>query len=176
MTLNKYLICLCLFSLLAGSCRNSTMTMTPTQESKPLDFSAGPPTVVYKTKHDYKNNVAVTLNVEKTAIVAYPHPRDISKKGNAIKPTALIQGYLLDNQGLNERSVFTRYTFEEYGALTQAPTLAELKASIIDANPFVEICHCGNRNQFTAIQTDLNRLIARKQLPCQLITSVLKPE
>jgi hypothetical protein len=176
MSLNKYLICLCLLPLLAGSCRNSKVSMTPTQEQIPLDFSAGPPTVVYKTKHDYTDKVAVTLNADETEIVAYPHPRDISKRGNAIKPTVLAQGYLLDNQGLNERAAFTRYTFAEYAALTKVPSLTELKASIIDKEPFVEICHCGNRNQFKTIEADLNRLIAQKLVPCQTITTTSKPE
>ncbi|GEO06996.1 hypothetical protein AAE02nite_46600 [Adhaeribacter aerolatus] len=140
--------------------------MATPQALEALDFSAGPPTIVYKTKRDYTNKVAVIFNADKTAIVAYPHPQDIAKKGERVKPTMLAQGYLLDNQGLNENAAFTQYTFEEYAALAKAPTLAELKASIIDKDPFMELCHCGNRNQFRAIEAELNQLIIRKLIPC----------
>ncbi|KAA5543397.1 hypothetical protein [Adhaeribacter rhizoryzae] len=167
----KYLTCLCLLAFMAGSCRNTKPPMTQNQESTQLDFTAGPPTIVYKTKRDYSDKVAVIFNAEKTAIVAYPHPQDIAKKGNRVKPTVLAQGYLLDNQGLNENAAFTQYTFEEYAALAKAPTLAELKASIIDKEPFTELCHCGNRNQFTSLEQDLNQLITRRLVPCQSFTA-----
>ena len=172
----KYLICLCLLAFMAGSCRNIKPNMMQNQEGISLDFTAGPPTIVYKTEYDYSDKVAVILNAEKTEIVAYPHPRDITKRGNEVKPIALVQGYLLDSQGINENSAFTSYTFEQYVALAKVPTLAELKASIIDIEPFTELCHCGKRNQFTAIEKDLNQLIICKLMPCRAFSATTKPE
>jgi hypothetical protein len=158
-----------------GGCRQTKEAMKTnnpeqSQEQTRLDFTAGPPTIVYKTKHDYADKVAVTLNEDKTSITAYPHPVDIAKRGSQVKPTQLASGYLLDNQGINERVAFTSYTFEEYAALKEVPTLAELQAHIIDKDPLLEMCHCGNRNQYSAIETDMNKIITQKLAPCKTLS------
>ncbi|QNF31578.1 hypothetical protein HUW51_02125 [Adhaeribacter swui] len=158
-----------LATLVASSCQSSKPSMTQNAtQATPLDFSAGPPTLVYKTRQDYTNQVAIILTPDKTGIAAYPHPQDIAKKGNRVKPTLLTDGYLLDNQGINQYVAFTSYTFEQYAALPQAPSLEELKNSIIDANPLAYICNCGNRNQFgSSLESALNNLIAEKLTPCK---------
>ncbi|QMU28074.1 hypothetical protein [Adhaeribacter radiodurans] len=147
------------------SMKNSAAATTGNQ----LDFSAGPPTIVYKTKQDYTDKVAVILTLDKTGIASYPHPQDIAKRGNKVKPLMLADGYLLDNQGINQNVAFTSYTFEQYAALPQAPSLEELKTRIIDKEPLQYMCHCGNRNQFTSLETTLNSFIAQKLAPCKTL-------
>ena len=147
---------------------NNRMAKTDTIITQ-LDFSAGPPTIIYKTKHDYTDNVAILLTADKTGIASYPHPRDIAKKSNRVKPTILTKGYLLDNQGINERVAFTSYTFAQYAALPKAPSLDELKASIIDQDPLIFLWNCGNRNQYTQLEETMNRWISQKLSPCQSI-------
>lgn len=162
-----------LLALLAGGCKNAQTTTMDTNSSgsapAQLDFNAGPPTIVYKTKNDYTDKVAIILQKDKTSIASYPHPRDIAKRGNEVKPTVLANGYLLDNQGINAQVAFTRYTFAQYAALPKAPTLAELQVSIIDKDPLEQICHCGNRNQFKQVEDNLNQLIAQNLIPCKAL-------
>jgi hypothetical protein len=166
----RIVLLITLATLVASGCQSSQKSMTlHSTPAAPLDFSAGPPTIVYKTKHDYTNQVAVILSEDKSRVVAYPHPQDIAKKGDNIKPTLLVNGYLLDNQGINQHVGFTSYTYEQYAALPQAPSLADLKSKLMDADPLEYICHCGNRNQFTSLESAMNNLIAQKLTPCKTL-------
>ncbi|PSR52553.1 hypothetical protein AHMF7605_02935 [Adhaeribacter arboris] len=162
--------CLAVVGLLAGGCQSPKESMKNTTAktvNQDLDFSAGPPTIVYKTKQDYTNKVAVILTPDKTEIASYPHPQDIAKRGNKVQPLLLADGYLLDNQGINQNVAFTSYTFEQYAALPQTPSMEELKSRIIDKEPLQFMCHCGNRNQFTSLEATMNDLIAQKLAPCK---------
>lgn len=60
-------------------------------------------------------------------IISFPAPTDI--KGQ--EPLAMVDGYLLDRRGIGENTRFLRWTYKEYEALKQAPSIAELKAAII---------------------------------------------
>ena len=164
----RIVLLITLATLVASGCQSSQKSMTQSlTQAAPLDFSAGPPTIVYKTKQDYTNQVAVLLSEDKSQVVAYPHPQDIAKKGAKVKPTLLADGYLLDNQGINQHVAFTSYTFDQYAALPQAPSLAELKSKIMDADPLEYMCNCGNRNQFASLEATMNNLIAQKLTPCK---------
>ncbi|RDC62141.1 hypothetical protein [Adhaeribacter pallidiroseus] len=166
----RIVLLMTLATWVAGGCQINQKSMTPNSTlAAPLDFSAGPPTIIYKTKQDYTNQVAVILTPDKTSIAAYPHPQDIANKGNQVKPTLLANGYLLDNQGINPNVAFTSYTFAQYAALPQAPSLEELKNSIINADPLAYICNCGNRNQYGDIAASMNNLIAQKLAPCKTL-------
>lgn len=99
---------------------------------KPAVLGFGPTRTVlkasaFKMSGDYADNVAVTLNAD-GSLAYFPDPSDISE---ASKPVALGNGWYLNRQGISPRSVFTRYTFEEYSKLKQVPTTEELKAAII---------------------------------------------
>ncbi|MDR2497626.1 MAG: hypothetical protein LBD21_10930 [Tannerellaceae bacterium] len=128
--------------------------------------SAGPPAIVYKTTADYADNVPVTMNAARTAIVSYPDPTDL---GQHSKPTPLRNGYLLDNRGINENVAFLRYTYDEYSRLPHPPTLAELQANIIDKNPLAELIRCGYRHQYPDIVEAMNRLIQSGFTGCERI-------
>jgi len=132
----------------------------------------GPSALVYKTKGDYFNRVPVILSVDKATIVSYPDPSDIRQGGVELAlPTALRGGYLLDNRGINRRVAFLSMTYEEYAKLERAPSLEKLHALIIDADPLVELCDCGNKKAIPDLLNQLNSLIENGSLTskCKVI-------
>jgi hypothetical protein len=46
---------------------------------------------------------------------------------------------MLDRRGINENSAFTRYTYNEYAALQQAPSTEELLKAVIPGAKVTEI-------------------------------------
>lgn len=86
-----------------------------------------PRAVVYRMSGDYAANVPVTLTAG-GELLSYPAPTDISP---ASKPLPLADGWWLDRRGVSERTVFTRYTYEEYSALPQAPSPQALLEAVI---------------------------------------------
>jgi hypothetical protein len=141
------------------------------QKSGPsLDFSAGPPTLIYKTRANYSDKIPLTLSEDKTRIVGYPHPRDIYYRGKLAKPVYLRDGFMLDNRGIGPNTCFISMTYEEYALLSRAPAPGELEKMIIDRDPVSEIYNCGNRDQFTDVEYELRRMIRKGQLgKCRLI-------
>ncbi len=133
-------------------------------ESKPLDFSASPSVIIYKTKRDYWNKVSVTLNDDKTKIISYPAARDIFYEGKLALPTKLNDGFLLDNRGINKNVAFLNMTYEEYSKQKEVPLISEMMKMIIDKDPLAEMYNCGSRYQYKDIISDLNKIIADKQL------------
>ncbi len=147
----------------AGAEENKQQT-TAVKQEKALDFSAGPPTIVYKTREDYRMNVAVTLSDDKTEVIAYPQPNDVFYNGLPAYPYPLKNGYLLDNRGINKHTAFIKMNYEAYSKLNQPPSLLELYELVIDKNPIVEMCDCGNRNQFRNEIAELNNMITDSML------------
>lgn len=99
--------------------------------------AARPSAIIYKTVKNYNNNVPVTLNADKSTIVSYPAPTDIYYNGNLALPTQLDNGFLLDNRGIGTNVAFTDYTYEQYAAMKEAPSIEELMHHIIDKNPLI---------------------------------------
>lgn len=143
---------------------------TPASEATTtMDFS-GPPTTVYKTKVDYNNKVPVTLSEDKTKIVSYPSPKDVFYNGNLAYPTQLAQGFLLDNRGIGKNVAFLNISYEAYSNLLETPNLQNMYNMIIDKDPLIQMCNCGNRLKYTNVVADMNRLINDKKLSkCQKI-------
>ena len=128
------------------------------------DFITAPATIVYKTKANYNNLVPVLLSDDKKEIISYPHPSDL-KVGDALAlPTLLKNGYLLDNRGIGVNVAFLKITYEEYNKLEKVPTLNELYDLIIDKDPLVEFCNCGNNKVFTNKKNQINKVIENKKL------------
>ncbi len=94
-----------------------------------------PRAVAYRTNGDYTDRVAVTLTPD-GKLASYPAPTDISASA---RPLRLHAGFLLDRRGVNARSVFTRYTFDEYAALTAAPSPDSILAAIIPGSAITEL-------------------------------------
>lgn len=137
----------------ADSCR-TTQNKVSTGTSMP-----GPELIVYKTRHDYSQKIPVILNAGRNAVESYPDIHDIYYQGQLAYPTALEQGYLLDNRGINTRVAFLKITYEEYAALPATPTAAELFKMVDDKDPLLEMYSGGNRSRWTDPVAELNALI-----------------
>jgi hypothetical protein len=155
------LILICLIGCRSTN-KNTNMADT-TMNFKP-DYSAGPPTIVYKTRADYYYNVPVILSEDKSNIVSYPHPNDIKVDSNYQLPTRLNDGYLLDNRGITKNVAFLKLTYEEYSKLENPLSLKEMYDLIIDKDPLIELCSCGNRLVFKDLSGQLNKLIQENKL------------
>jgi len=120
----------------------------------------GPAALVYKTKGDYRNLVPVMLSEDRASIVSYPDPSDIRQGGiDAVLPTALREGYLLDNRGINRRVAFLSMSYGEYAKLEKAPSVEKMLALILEKDPLVELCDCGNKMAQEDPLNQLNSLI-----------------
>ncbi len=129
------------------------------------------PILVYKTKNDYSNLVPVFLNDDRTEIVSYPDPKDIKVGSKFFLPTSLQDGYLLDNKGIGKNVAFLKYTYEEYSKLKNLPTLEELYNNIIDKNPLIELCDCGNKSKYVDLEKQLNEYIGQGiiRIKCKIL-------
>ncbi len=85
-----------------------------------------PRAVIYKMNGDFADNVTVQVDARGN-VISYPAPQDVKD----MQPVALADGWYLTRRGVNAQTVFTSYTYAEYAALPSAPTLPQLKASIL---------------------------------------------
>lgn len=83
--------------------------------------------LLYKTAGDYSDYVPVQL-AQDGSLLSFPAPTDIPESP---RPVQLADGWLLSPVGVTARSVFTRYTWEEYRALPAAPTPGQLLEAVI---------------------------------------------
>lgn len=153
----KYLVLVSVLLFCACKTQNSN-AFTPDFETP------APPVLVYKTKTNYNNLVPVLLSDDKSEIISYPHPTDLKSDDTYALPTTLKEGYLIDNRGIGKNVAFLKLTYEEYAALSEAPMLKKMYALIIDKDPLVELCNCGNKAAFTNISEQLNALIKKDKL------------
>lgn len=123
-------------------------------------IASSPVVYVYKTKKDYSHQVPVLMDATRVRIVSYPHPGDLYQGGTLSLPTALDQGYWLDNRGIGPYVAFLTYTYEEYSRLAEAPSMEELLLHILDKEPLTEIHECGRRADYTDLVLELNKKIA----------------
>lgn len=152
---------------------NTAENQTPRAERVGSNATT-PPTIVYRTRSDYSNQVAVTLNEDRTKIISYPHPKDLYLNGKLAKPTSLGNGYLLDNQGINTQVAFISFTFEQYANLDTPPTLDELWEKLVDKDPLLMLCNCGSRYQYQSIEKDLKALVKQDLKSCEKIIAKAK--
>ena len=146
------------------SMENNNPQTGNTLVEKPVDFSASPFAIIYKTKKDYDNKVPVLLNDEKNKIVSYPAIKDIFFNGKLALPDKLSDGFLLDNRGIYRNVAFLNITYEEYSKMTKELSLVEMMKLIIDKDPISEMYNCGSRYQYKNIVLELNKFIEAKQL------------
>jgi hypothetical protein len=129
------------------------------------DSNANVPSVlVYKTKSDYLKFVPITLSSDKSRIISYPHPSDLEQSINDYLPSKLARGYLLDNKGISPNTAFLNITYEEYSKLEYVPSLDDLYKMIIDKNPILELCNCGNRYLYPNLVEQVNQIIVSDSL------------
>lgn len=88
-----------------------------------------PRAVVYKTNGDYNNYVTVVVTDDGNGLITYPAPGDV---GEQSVPTVVADGWLWDHRGgIGPNTRFLTYTYNEYHALPEAPTVAQLMDAII---------------------------------------------
>lgn len=160
---NKHLLLSACMIFGITACKTTTPAPEKAAANRPAAV-ASPTVYVYKMKADYSRLVPVILDPTRSRIVSYPHPNDL-KAGDALRlPTALADGYWLDNKGITPQVAFLKYTYEEYSRLKQAPSMEELMDNIADKNPLTEIHNCGKRSDYKNIVEELNRKIERNEL------------
>lgn len=98
--------------------------------------AAMPMAVVYRTSGNYADNVPVTLNAAGDKVVSYPAPTDLTAGST---PVDLGGGFLLDRRGIGPMTAFTRYTYDEYRAMKNPPSAAELLGAVIPGAVVTEI-------------------------------------
>ena len=55
-------------------------------------------------------------------------------------------------------------TYEEYSKMPEAPSLEILYSLIIEKDPIIKICDCGNKKAFNNLTEQLNTLILKNKL------------
>ncbi len=103
---------------------------------------AEPPCIVYKTKKNYDQNVAVELSADRTHIVSYPHPRDVKVGGTLCTPVRLARNFRLDRRGIGTNVAFLSVTYEEFSQWKEVPDMKKLESMIIDRDPLKKMYRC----------------------------------
>lgn len=129
---------------------------------RPSSAKTLPTTIIYKTKANYSMLVPVGLSADKKEIVSYPDPKDVKNDSGFYYPTALKDGFWLDNIGVGVNTAYLGLSLKEYSQLSGPLTLSEMMAMLVDANPFVEMWNCGNRGIVSV--DELNELIVNKNI------------
>jgi len=142
----------------------SCVSTKEVEKSISRNYIQNPPLLIYKTKKDYFKNIPIVLTSDKKEIASYPHPIDIFYKNNLAYPTQLVNNYFIDNRGLSVHSVFTNYEYDGFSKLKSVPTEIEFLKNIIDDNPFLELYHCGCRNDYKDEVTTMNQVIRKRLL------------
>lgn len=78
-----------------------------------------PMAVVYRTSGGCDDRVPITLTDDGKMLLSYPAPTDLNADQ---MPVNLGDGWWLDRRGISSTSVLTDYTYEEYEALSSAPS------------------------------------------------------
>lgn len=95
--------------------------MPPKQNASNL-----PKAYIYKVSNEYADHVTAT--VVDGRLVSYPAPSDITE---STAPMQLKDGWWLDRSGINQNSVYLKWTRAEYRALPSTPTPAEILDAVI---------------------------------------------
>jgi hypothetical protein len=93
--------------------------------------------IVYKTKENYRKNVAVSINREKNEVLNYPDPSDIAK--HKPLPIKLKSKYLLDCRGIDTNTAFLQLTYKQYAKLNIIPSDSFILSNLIpESKPIIE--------------------------------------
>jgi len=130
--------------------------------SRPTSAKALPAIIIYKTKANYSMLVPVGLSADKKEIVSYPDPKDVKDDSGFYYPTALKNGYWMDNIGVGVNTGYLGMSLKEYYQLKEPLSLAEMMAMLVDLNPFTEMWNCGNRESVSV--DELNKIIKNNGL------------
>lgn len=166
MLLRNIVFTILLILLAFTSCKAGKKSADAQAMTLPLPAAAVAQTVIYKTTRNFDQLVPVVMNENRTEIVSYPAPSDLKHGDELMLPTPLIEGYLLDNRGIHPNTAFISYTYEEYAALPEAPSLETLMSRIVERYPLVELYFCGKRESYPSVER-LNKLIEGGFVGCR---------
>jgi len=147
-------ILLAIFILFFAACctrKTTNVTVNRTSSANVL-----PAIIIYKTKANYSMLVPVRLSADKNEIVSYPDPRDVKDDSGFYYPTALKNGYWMDNIGVGANTAYLGMSLKEYSQLKEPLSLAEMMAMLVDANPFTEMWNCGNRGSVSVDELNID--------------------
>ena len=119
----------------------------------PVGYGSPPIVSIYKTIHDYHQQVSVLLSEDGTELLAFPDPADVAGQ----RPIALVNGYWLQRMPGN---AFLSITIEEYQQWTVVDPQILLDR-VVDDEPFIEHYTCSGISSDTDY---LNALIRRGHL------------
>lgn len=166
--MKKSIICIAVLIISFTSCHNTKNMKEKTLTDKEISMMIpGAPAVIYKTSRDFSDNVPVIMDENRTKILSYPDPVDLTFEGKPAKPTVLNKGYLLDNRGINKNVVFLKYTYEYFSQLSTPPSLNDMMLNILEKYPLVEMYSCGLRSEYTDIVKDMNSIIENGFTNCK---------
>ena len=118
------------------------------------------PIIIYKTRGDYRELVPIQLSNDGKTIVSYPSRYDLGEPGAFSTPLLLDAGYLVDRRGVGPHSAFLKLTYDEYYALPNDPSVAELLGWVIDREPFTFFAVCDQRYFSAKSKEEFERYIA----------------
>lgn len=154
----KHIIFLLAISLLWSCSTTKEVVKSSSEATTQTRVQAQAPQIIYKAKGDYSQLVPVQMNTEKTKIVGFPAPSDLKSNGGLQTPIALEDGYYYDRRGISKNSVFLNKSYSEYAALVKTPSISDLKAWILEKDPFLEIYSCPNLTAGSDLET-MNALV-----------------
>lgn len=149
-----------LIPLLFFSCTRKAQSVSTSDHKTSKDPAmAAPPCIIYQTTRDYSSYVPVELSEDQLRISSFPAVSDILKQGDAVYPTVLANGFLLDNRGIGPNVAFLNITYEAYKQLDETPQAEDLFKQLLDKDPLVIMYQCGNRYQYSDMVTELTKII-----------------
>lgn len=132
---------LLLFLLLALA----TACNPASRQAQDMDIAFGQkPTIVYKTKADYRDKVPILLSEDGKTVLSYPAPNDLFIGDELAQPIELYDGYLLDRRGIGPRVAFLDISYMAYARLPKAPSLKDLMGMLLETDPLTACYDCGN--------------------------------
>ena len=129
------------------SCGSSHLSNTPGKEVSEVVYApqsplsgarrAMPRAVIYRTNGNFNSNVSATYDKSTLSFISFPAPSDVSLDS---EPIELVDGWLLDRRGgISPNTVFLRWTYPEYHALPQTPSIEQLFQAIIPGAEVIQI-------------------------------------
>lgn len=130
----------------------------PTSSENPV--AALPRAVVYKTNVNVDDHVAVSLSGDGKSLLTYPAVTDV---GSYSTPIHLSGGWLLDRRGtIGYNTAFLKYTYDDYAALKQTPSVADLLKAVIPGARVINVRHLDiSMSEALADTAAVNRLLSQ---------------
>ncbi|MCM1356011.1 MAG: hypothetical protein NC212_06370 [Staphylococcus sp.] len=156
-----------LLFILLGVFIASCSSDEPQNNTNDVKFNVTPSIQIYKLNGDYAHLVTVMLDENRQHVVALPGIKGSLNK----RPVELSNGFYLNGWGIvGYMTGFTNWTYDEYLALPDIPTVDEIERNIVRDARVVEIYKMPidvNQSE-TEIINQCNKLIEAGLPGCEL--------